>query len=127
MKSKYGERKSDRSLVQSVIGNEEIKFVFDRMKIENETFKKSLERLSQYRVIDMRDEFDEDKYQEYDGSFGSLMNVIYQIRCNLFHGRKNVDGNEKDFELIQLALRILKPLFQEYLQKHKPWLILRET
>ena len=120
MKSEYGENKNDRYLIQSVIGNAEIKSVFEELKIKSVSFQKSLQRLNCCRIIDMRDEFNKGRYKEYDGSFDSLMQAIYQIRCNLFHGRKNVDGNKKDFELIQLALRILKSLFQEYLKKHRP-------
>lgn len=56
----------------------------------------------------------------YDGSFETLVDVIYNVRNNLFHGRKNIQDNKKDFELVVLSYRILRRLFTEYLKKYEP-------
>jgi len=66
----------------------------------------------------MRDIDDGNRIRRYDGIFESLIEVIYQIRCNLFHGRKDTREDEKDFKLICLSYNILLPLFKEYLGRY---------
>jgi len=62
----------------------------------------------------MRDIDNENLIKRYDGTFESLIETVYQIRCNLFHGRK--DSIEKDFELICISYDVLLPLFRKYLE-----------
>ena len=78
----------------------------------------NLQELSKYTVINMKYPNDPRKTLTYDGTFSSLMEVLYSIRCNLFHGRKDVGENEKDIQLVSLAYRILLPLFRRYLKEH---------
>jgi hypothetical protein len=72
----------------------------------------NLLKLKDYTVVDMREPGNESKKKKYDDSFESLIRTIYQIRCNLFHGRKDIEENKKDFGLVCLAYDILLPLFK---------------
>jgi hypothetical protein len=85
------------------------------LKENNSEFKEKLEELSRYRVISMRYPNSISKAKDYDGTFDSFIDVIYQIRCNLFHGRKNVDENKTDYDLVTLAFDLLFPLFKKYI------------
>ena len=50
----------------------------------------------------------------------SLIKIIYNIRCNLFHGRKDPCDYEetRDFKLIKLAFFLLAPIVIEYARQH---------
>lgn len=117
MKGKFGENITDRNLVEKVKKLEEIKTVFNNLKSDFR-FNQSLNRLENFHVIDMRDIDNKDKIKKYDGTFESLIETIYQIRCNLFHGRKDTKEDEKDFELICISYDILLPLFKKYLESY---------
>lgn len=119
MKGEFGERGSDRALINEVKKNQTFKDTFIKVKNDSVEFHQNLDELSNYSVLDMRYMDDPSKYKKYDGSFQSLFEVIYQVRCNLFHGRKDVDDDRKDFELVSLSYNILLPLFKEYLKTRK--------
>jgi len=116
MKGEFGESRSDRDLIDKVKKGSTFKDTFIKLKNDSMEFCQNLDQLSNYSVLDMRHMDDESRYKKYDGSFKSLLEVIYQVRCNLFHGRKDVDDDRKDFELVSLAYNILLPLFKEYLK-----------
>ena len=120
MKSEYGERLLDRDLINKVVREGELIITFEELKEKSLRFRKHLDSLSCYDVIDMREESNRNRFKQYNGSFESLIRVIYQIRCNLFHGRKSVDENKKDYKLIKLALHVLKPLFEKFLTGYHP-------
>lgn len=117
MKSKFGEKLNDNVLIDRVVVFNELENVFDELKKE-QTFNQNLIWLTGYKVADMRDSDNDERKEKYDGTFESLIRTIYQIRCNLFHGRKNFDDNKTDFELVCLANDILLPLFKKYLQNN---------
>ena len=48
--------------------------------------------------------------------FHKLMDVIYQIRNNLFHGHKSPDDKD-DQESVTLAYSILSPLLRPFVDK----------
>lgn len=118
MKGEFGEDQYDSVLLDSVKSFSDMIEVFEGLKNDDTEFSKNLGELQQYGVVDMRDPNNENKIINYDGNFESLIDTIYQVRCNLFHGRKNVDDNKKDFELVSLSYRILLPLLKEYLNKN---------
>ncbi len=117
MKGEFGEDKADRELIDKVKALEDMSRGFTNLKSQNQLFSKDLNKLGEYPVADMRDINNARRTRRYDGTFGSLIEVIYLIRCNLFHGRKDVKEDRKDFELIRLSYRILLPLFKEYLNR----------
>lgn len=123
LKSSFGEAKADFQLIDEVVKLEEMNNVFEKLKKDNNEFQQLLVYLQGYSVVDMRYPKDEDKKISYDGSFDLLIRSLYAIRCNLFHGRKNIDDDKKDRELVFLAYQILLPLFKEYLSDNEPNLL----
>jgi hypothetical protein len=115
MKSKFSETLFDRYLINEVKAMKEFNEVFRDLKNNDRNFLQTLEKFEDYTVADMRYVDNSRKIRKYDGSLDSLMEAIYQIRCNLFHGRKNLDEDRKDKELVSIAYNILLPLFKKYL------------
>lgn len=113
MKGKFGENKTDRTLLNKTKELTEFGDSFNRLKGVNPCFRRNLGKLAKYSVADMRNL--EDRNLTYNGTFESLIEVLYRVRCNLFHGRKDIDENKKDIELVSLSLKILLPLFKTYL------------
>ncbi len=118
LKGKYGEASSDRELIDKVKTLAEMEHVFNNLKNSKGAFARDLNQLSSYEVYNTKYP-DDGNIKKYDETFGSLIETIYQIRCNLFHGRKNIDDNKKDIKLVTLGYRILLPLFKEYLMRYR--------
>lgn len=117
MKSKFGEPIKDSTLITRLKDFQDIKKVFDQLQQQDQTYISNLRELRRYTVLDMRYADDIKRNKEFDGSFNSLIDVIYQVRCNLFHGRK--DDDNKDLHLITLSYNILLPLFKKYLELYE--------
>ena len=115
MSSKFGEDTKDGNKIQSVKKMQDFREVFNHLRENNLAFKECLDKFEGISVVNMQFRNNREQVYRYDGTFGSLIEVIYRVRCNLFHGRKNIDENKKDIELVSLAYRILLPLFQAYL------------
>jgi len=79
---------------------------------EDPEFLKAVKRLAEYKVLDMRPGHETESRSIDDiGNFGQILDVIYLIRCNLFHGRKSeIDAHDK--ELVELAYHILSRVFR---------------
>lgn len=116
MRGKFGESKSDHELLSKVKKLDKMENIFSRLKSECHNFSENLNELEKYDVVNMRFTDYRNKDKKYNGTFGSLIETIYQIRCNLFHGRKETYG--KDFRLVCLAYDILSPLFKKYLKEY---------
>lgn len=119
MRGKFGEDVGDRNLIESVKQMQDFVELFNSFKIRDAIFKGKLDELERLSVVDMRFRNGREEIVRYDGTFVSLIEVIYQVRCNLFHGRKNIDEDKKDFKLVRLSYQILLPLFKEYLYRSK--------
>lgn len=117
MKSKFGEPIKDSTLITRLKDFQDIKKVFDQLQQQDQTYISNLRELRRYTVLDMRYAGDIKRNKEFNGSFNSLIDVIYQVRCNLFHGRKGDDN--KDLRLITLSYNILLPLFKKYLELYE--------
>ena len=115
MSGKFGEDKTDGDKIKSVKRMQDFKEVFNHLREDNLAFKKCLDKLEGISVVNMQFRNNQEHVYRYDGTFESLIELIYRVRCNLFHGRKNIDEDEKDIELVSLAYRILLPLFKTYL------------
>ena len=116
MRGKYGETHSDRFLLEKVKNSDDLSNVFLAMK--DTDIRDSLLQLREYTVMNMRYPEDPSKVLLYDGAFAALVEVLYSVRCNLFHGRKNISDDNEDIRLVSLAYRILLPLFKRYLTQH---------
>lgn len=115
MRGRFGEDKADRFQIESVKGTQDFRDVFNKLKMEDPYFNRQLDELERFSVVDMRFRDGREEIVRYDGTFESLIEVIYQVRCNLFHGRKNIEEDKKDLKLVRLSYRILLPLFKAYL------------
>ena len=115
LKKEYGENTSDREMVKRAQGNKTLKKIFRQLSASDRDFMTNLNQLMEYRVIDMRDPSNEQREKRCTGDYESFLDTIYQIRCNLFHGRKSFEEDKKDRELVTLALKLLRPLFKSFL------------
>jgi len=118
LKKKYGEDTKDREMIKSAKGNKTLKAIFRKLSASDRDFIINLTKLKGYIVIDMRDPSNEQRAKRCVGDFESFLDTIYQIRCNLFHGRKNFEENKKDQELVTLALKLLRPLFKKFVESN---------
>lgn len=118
MRKKFGEDKKDWELIDGVKDLENMKDVYTRLTKSNQNFKRALHELSEYTVANMKCSHDRRKDKKYEKTYESLIDTIYQIRCNLFHGRKGTQETEEDYKLICLAHDILLPIFKKYLSAH---------
>ncbi len=116
LKKECGENTNDREMVKRAKGNKTLKEIFGELSDSDRGFKTNLSQLMRYIVIDMRDPSDEQRKKRCTGDYESFLDTIYQIRCNLFHGRKNFEEDKKDRELVTLALKLLRPLFKKLLE-----------
>lgn len=115
LKSEYSETATDYELIEQVKVNKKLKLIFDELK-KTSGYSEILSRLEGRCVYNAKYPNDRTKDKVYNGSFNSLIAVLYQIRCNLFHGRKNIE--EKDeYKLVSKAKDVLLPLFSEYKRK----------
>lgn len=115
MSGKFGEDTADGNKIRSVKKMQDFQEVFKRLREDNLSFKECLDKIEGISVVNMQFRKNREQVYRYDGTFESLIEVIYRVRCNLFHGRKNIDEDKKDIELVRLAYRILLPLFKTYL------------
>ena len=118
MRKEFGEEKKDWELINDTKKSENIEAVYEHLRDSNEQLKSALRELSEYWVINMRFINDRSKDVKYDGTYKSLIDTLYQIRCNLFHGRKGTQETEEDYKLICLAYDILFPIIKEYILTH---------
>jgi len=107
----WGARKTnedkDGKMIKLLKKDSELRASYERCKKDPEFRDKVAEREGD-RIYD-------DRYGTFvsldDGmSFRSVLGVIYQIRCNLFHGRK-VPDNVRDLELVAWAHAVLSEVF----------------
>ena len=115
LKKEYGENTNDGEMVQRAKGNKTAQTIFRRLSASNKDFITNLSQLMGYTVLDMRAPSNEQREKTCTGDYESFLDTIYQIRCNLFHGRKSFEEDEKDRELVTLALKLLRPLFKSFL------------
>lgn len=115
LSGKFGEGEIDANKIKSVKKMQDFKEVFNHLRETDIAFKKSLDKLEGMPIAIMQVRKNREQIYKYDGTFESLIEAIYRVRCNLFHGRKDITEDKKDKELVKLAYRILLPLFKAYL------------
>jgi len=119
LKKHYGEELSDAEMIRRAKRD----FENDRGTIKwkeyfatmcDHEYRRNLEELT--RLLPVKNM---KKNTWIDLTNSSLIEVIYNIRCNLFHGRKDPsDTQNRDFQLIRLAFLLLAPLVIEYARKN---------
>ena len=99
-------------MIDEIKNNRLLTTAFDKLKTSDHEFQRDLGRLAIYQVLDMRPGHENESRSIKDTKdFGQLLDVIYLIRCNLFHGRKS-EIDPHDRELVELAFRILSGVFK---------------
>ena len=87
IRKKYGETLGDRTLINKAKEDRHWKSIFKKVW-KNPGFKQLFLELATYSIENMKDQHPR-RIKEIDNySFEDLIEVVYQIRCNLFHGRK---------------------------------------
>jgi hypothetical protein len=92
---------------------------YKRLLKDDSNFRSNVEALkSASPVYDMRYLNDSDKAKEISNieNLGEVLKVIYQIRCNLFHGAKDLEDT-RDNNLVKLAYDILTELFKKIVEE----------
>ncbi len=80
----------------------------------SDSFKQAIEILSQYQVVDMRPDPDSDKKINNVDSLDEVIDVLYRIRNNLFHGQKSPE-EEKDAILLENGFYVLYNILEKIL------------
>ena len=100
--------------------------------LENDDFKSWLSQLTNVRVVNVREikkrenalragkQYNYDKptyHQLIDiNDFNTMIDIIYQVRCNLFHGAKSIE-NRMELGLIELCYNILNALYSPFINR----------
>jgi len=114
LRKKYGEQLSDYQLIKECYTSEEWKVIFKNSRYLFKNHVSKLRELSP--VINMKNT--NQSVSITNGEIEDVIKTIYQIRCNLFHGRKNADDiDSRDYNLIRSALAILLSITIFELQK----------
>lgn len=115
MRGQFGENLSDGRLLRAAKKFPKLTAVFIDLKSNDIAFQSNLNILRTYPIYNMK--YPDVDPTTYDGTLASLLQVIYNVRCNLFHGRKNVDEDTKDQTVVSLSYKILLPLFEAFLKR----------
>jgi hypothetical protein len=106
----------DRDMIENLKENVILKDTYIKLLNENSDFKACVKALMEEcpvyddRFIDSREYYENAKHFNDLNNFDQLLEIIYQVRCNLFHGRKNID-EKRDQKLVELCFKILHDLF----------------
>jgi len=122
MRKEFGENLRDTELIAQAKRHIGFQKSFDDL-LKTMPFQYHFYQLQGIPVRDMRTAENSDEVKEIgviavgNESFGELLDAIYAIRCNLFHGRKNPeDIYGTDYTLIFLAYNLLLPIVRYYLE-----------
>jgi len=109
---------NDTKKTDGLAGSTEFNTIFDELQSNDKRYNILLDQLkNEGKICDMRYPDDDSKAEQFLGDFKTFIKVVYQIRCNLFHGRKNPDDKDTpDYRLIILAYKLLLPFFEEILK-----------
>jgi hypothetical protein len=113
LRENYGEDVSDSDLINYAISDDRWWDRFSR--VDSAELRRHLKALKEFSPIrDMKNP----RHLVFlnDECFEELIPFIYQVRNNLFHGRKNPEDVElRDKERIELSFYLLSPLIVSYL------------
>lgn len=103
MKGQFGTEETDRQLINSTKDHIQIYKTFEYLKRSDIDFAEALGSFSDYEVINHKTS----KRFRCDGTFGSLLETLYTLRGNTFHGT-DLSGMNSDIH--RLACKILYSL-----------------
>jgi len=82
MKGQFGTKRTDRKLIDSAKDYGPINVTFEYLKRSDLDFAEALGSFSDYEIVN---EKTSEKFR-YDGKFDSLLETLYALRGNTFHG-----------------------------------------
>lgn len=101
---------TDRKMINSLKTNIKLKEEFEKSKKERYFLEKLL-KMKGIGIPTHRPRPTEVRFDD-ENSFGDILEVIYTIRCNLFHGRKD-PINQDDLNYVSWACFILDRIFSK--------------
>lgn len=140
-----GEGKTDKKLIDYV-KKSDMKKVFETLKKTDKKFMDNLTKFETFVIRDLKQKkslkygYESDYNEDLEEGnpkvadnklFESFIDIIYTIRCNLFHGTKVINTEPPgtkiedtvaigDYLIVIFAYKLLLPLFEEYLRESKP-------
>jgi hypothetical protein len=119
LRNEYGEHRTDHELIEEASKERSLFQPIFQSLLETDYFRANFNQLKIYKVLNMRYPSDVTKAKQVlEDTFHDLIWVIYSIRCNLFHGRKDPsDISPTDKDLISLAYELLSPIINHYLEE----------
>jgi len=118
MRAEFGENIPDHQLIENAKQFDAFKLSFNSV-FTTEKFKENFEKLKTFEIMDMRDPHNDLKIKLISNdSWEDLVEILYHIRCNLFHGRKNIRDFGDDYTIVKVAYGVLLPLVEEYLSSY---------
>lgn len=110
---------TDNQMLKWIKKNTDLPTIHNQLMKDNKDYQQRVKRLAEYTVLDMRPGHRRDSKSIGNiNNFNEVLEVIYQIRCNLFHGQKN-EINPNDLELVDLAFHILSKIFRPVINEVK--------
>ncbi len=111
--SKFNLRSADKRVEKF---KEEYKDWF-RSKTFSSTFNESMNELIKYEVKDMRPVNPDPPITITDRTkLEEIVDVVYRVRCNLFHGGKS-STEQKDIELMQFSFKVIYKILDNILRE----------
>src|ERR1035437_5122779 len=97
---------NDRKMIDELRNNKKLLDSYAVLKREDK-FRNDISGFARYGILDMRPSYEDRRTRiENQNDFGQILDAVYQVRCNLFHGQKDI-MNPHDRELVELSFRIL--------------------
>jgi len=102
------ETDKDRQMIDDLKKNQKMLESYDKAKLDKQ-FMKKLHDISNDKIKTYKPK-PEYVWLDNDKSLNTLLEMIYKIRCNLFHGRKD-RNTERDKNLVKWARIVLTCIF----------------
>ena len=110
MKGQFGTKETDRLLINNTKDNIQINKTFKYLKRSDIDFAEALGSFSDYQVINHKTS---ERFR-YDCTFGSMIETLYALRGNTFHG---TDTSGMNSDVHKLACEILYTLLWTHIFK----------
>lgn len=117
MKAKFGTYRNDSELIKIAVNHKPLMQIFEYLKRSDEKFEISLLSLIKYEITNKKTS----KTIRYNGTFKSLINTIYVIRGNIFHGTELTGKNNKLHKIVfDILYRLLNKTMFPYVRDAGP-------
>ena len=111
--SKKTQLSQESKIIEILQDDKSIDELFRKLIVGKEEMLKNLK--NKCPILDERPDHQGEKIEMPEFTFKEILPVIYQIRCNLFHGNKSGDS-QRDKDVITAALPVLELLVDNLCQ-----------